>query len=209
MNRKKPKDGDQSKIRVLYVEDDVDILKAMETLISYLGYDVYSISTGSKAIDLVKSDPERFDFVITDYKMPGINGLELARQVSSINPNIPIILGTGNMQMNEEKMKESIYDGFTNATDVADYLAKKGLPFRDAHRVVGELVAYCEVNNQLLDKMSLEEYKKFHDLFEADITEKAQIETCVRERKSYGGTGHSEVERQITNAESFIASLQK
>lgn len=113
------------------------------------------------------------------------------------------------MTINEENMKNSIYDGFTNATDVADYLAKKGLPFRDAHRVVGELVAYCEENNQLLDKMSLEEYKKFHNLFEADIVEKAQIETCVRERKSYGGTGHSEVERQINNAEAFIAELRK
>jgi len=105
MNGTDPQDG-QSKKRILYVEDDTEILKAMETLISYLGYDVYSTSVGAEAIDLIKSDPARFDLVITDYQMPGINGLELSTMVSSINPNIPIILGTGSIEVNEVKTKQ-------------------------------------------------------------------------------------------------------
>ncbi|BDU49459.1 argininosuccinate lyase [Haliovirga abyssi] len=104
------------------------------------------------------------------------------------------------LKINEENMKNAIYAGFTNATDVADYLAKKGMPFRDAHKVVGEIVLYCEQNKKLISDMKLEEYNKFSELFEEDITEKASIEGCVRERKSYGGTAYVEVERQIENA---------
>jgi len=105
MNRTDPQDGQSTKC-ILYVEDDIEILKAMETLISLLGYDVYATSTGSEAIELIKSDPVRFDLVITDYQMPGIDGLELARMVTSINPNIPIILGTGSIEVNEVKTKQ-------------------------------------------------------------------------------------------------------
>ncbi len=89
---------------------------------------------------------------------------------------------------------------FTNATDVADYLAKKGLPFRDAHKVVGEIVLYCEEKKKLISEMSLDEYKKFSELFEDDVTEKVSIEGCIRERNSYGGTSYREVQRQIDNA---------
>lgn len=104
------------------------------------------------------------------------------------------------MKVNEDKMKSAIYEGFTNATDVADYLAKKGLPFRDAHKVVGEIVLYCEEKKKLISEMNLDEYKKFSELFEEDVTEKVSIEGCIRERNSYGGTSYREVERQIDNA---------
>ncbi len=104
------------------------------------------------------------------------------------------------MKVNEDKMKAAIYEGFTNATDVADYLAKKGLPFRDAHKVVGEIVLYCEEKKKLISEMSLDEYKKFSELFEDDVTEKVSIEGCIRERNSYGGTSYREVQRQIDNA---------
>ena len=108
------------------------------------------------------------------------------------------------MKINEEKMKSAIYEGFTNATDVADYLAKKGLPFRDAHKVVGEIVLYCETNKKLISEMKLEEYKKFSELFENDVEEKVSIEGCVRERNSYGGTSYSQLERQITKAKNEL-----
>lgn len=108
------------------------------------------------------------------------------------------------MKINEEKMKSAIYEGFTNATDVADYLAKKGLPFRDAHKIVGEIVLYCETNKKLISEMKLEEYKKFSELFENDVEEKVSIEGCVRERNSYGGTSYSQLERQITKAKNEL-----
>lgn len=104
------------------------------------------------------------------------------------------------MKINEMNMKKAIYAGFTNATDVADYLAKKGMPFRDAHRVTGEIVLYCEQNEKLISDMNLEEYRKFSELFNEDILEKASIEGCVRERKSYGGTAHEQVFAQIDKA---------
>ncbi len=108
------------------------------------------------------------------------------------------------MRINEENMKKSIYEGFINATDVADYLAKKGMPFRQAHKVVGELVSYCEDKGKLLTDLLLEEYVQFSEMFEEDIIEKSQIETCIKDRKSYGGTAHTEAERQIENAKKFL-----
>ena len=73
------------------------------------------------------------------------------------------------MAVREEKLKEAVKQGFLNATDVADYLVKKGIPFRDAHRISGEIVIYCEENQKSIEDMSLEEFKKFSDLFEKDV----------------------------------------
>ena len=101
------------------------------------------------------------------------------------------------MKINKENMVKGIENGFINATDVADYLAKKKLPFRDAHRIVGELVVYCEMNNKKLSELSLDEFKNFSELFEDDIQSKIRIEECVNGRKSYGGTSLESVERQI------------
>jgi argininosuccinate lyase len=101
------------------------------------------------------------------------------------------------MKINKENMVKGIENGFINATDVADYLAKKKLPFRDAHRIVGELVVYCEMNNKKLSELSLDEFKNFSELFEGDIQSKISIEECVNGRKSYGGTSLESVERQI------------
>ncbi|MGB6129230.1 MAG: argininosuccinate lyase [Psychrilyobacter sp.] len=107
------------------------------------------------------------------------------------------------MKINEKNMIKGIENGFINATDVADYLAKKGLPFRDAHRIVGELVVYCEMNKKSLSELKLEEFKCYSDLFEGDINKKISIEECVNERKSYGGTGIESVEKQIKDAKEF------
>ena len=108
------------------------------------------------------------------------------------------------MTIKKENMKASIYEGFINATDIADYLAKKGLPFREAHKVVGELVSYCEQNNKLLTDSSYEEFKNSHNLFEEDIVKESSIEACINGRKTYGGTALSDVERQIENAKAFL-----
>lgn len=110
------------------------------------------------------------------------------------------------MTIKKENMKASIYEGFINATDIADYLAKKGLPFREAHKVVGELVSYCEQNNKLLTDLSYEEFKDSHSLFEEDIVKESSIEACINGRKTYGGTALSDVERQIKNAKAFLIS---
>ncbi|NLK61880.1 MAG: argininosuccinate lyase [Fusobacteria bacterium] len=108
------------------------------------------------------------------------------------------------MKINEENMKKAIYAGFTNATDVADYLAKNGMPFRDAHKVVGEIVLYCEENKKLISDMKIDEYIKFSELFKEDVISKVSIEGCVSERKSYGGTAFTEVKRQIENGKLYL-----
>lgn len=73
------------------------------------------------------------------------------------------------MKVKEEKLKAAVKQGFLNATDVADYLVKKGIPFRDAHKISGEIVIYCEENNKSIEEMSLEEFQKFSKLFEKDV----------------------------------------
>lgn len=112
------------------------------------------------------------------------------------------------MKIKSENMKKSIYAGFTNATDIADYLAKKGLPFREAHKVVGELVFYAEQKGILLTDLSLEEFNKFSNIFEVDVIEKSTIEACVNERKTYGGTAKVEVERQIEDGKKYLESIK-
>lgn len=99
-----------------------------------------------------------------------------------------------------ENMYKAAQKGFINATDLADYLVKKGMPFRSAYKTVGQIVAYCIKENKVLDTLSIEEYKKFDMLFEADLYEEISLEACVEKRISEGGTSVSSVEKQIKYA---------
>ena len=98
-------------------------------------------------------------------------------------------------------LKENMYNaakkGFINATDLADYLTKKGLPFRVAYKTVGEIVAECIQKGITLDEMPLDDYKQKSDLFEGDLYEEISLETCVGKRISKGSTGYASVEEQI------------
>ena len=86
-------------------------------------------------------------------------------------------------------MAKSARNGFTNATDAADYLVKHGVPFRDAHGIIGQLVLYGIENNKALDDMTLEEYKAISPVFEEDIYEAISLETCVNTRNTIGAPG--------------------
>lgn len=108
------------------------------------------------------------------------------------------------MNVKTDKMYSAAQGGFINATDLADYLAKKGLPFRSAYKIVGQIVAYCIQNNKVLDAVSMEEYKKFSDVFEDDLYNEISLETCVNKRTSAGGTGPQSVETQIKFIKDFI-----
>ncbi len=94
--------------------------------------------------------------------------------------------------------------GFINATDLADYLVKKGMPFRTAYKYVGEIVGYCIKNNTVLEKLPLEEYKKFSEEFSEDLYGEISLETCVNKRISAGGTGPRSVENQIKYITEFL-----
>lgn len=105
-----------------------------------------------------------------------------------------------------ENMKNAAKRGFINATDCADYLTKKGMPFRDAYKATGTLVHYCIEHNKTLDTLSLDEYKAVCPLFEEDVYHAIDLSTCVRERRSLGGPAPDEVARQLKVIEDFLAS---
>lgn len=112
------------------------------------------------------------------------------------------------MKICKDNMMHACLHGFINATDLADYLTKKGLPFRDAYHIVGQIVGYGIENKKSLNELSLEEYKKFHANFEEDVYQYIDIETCVNNRKVYGGPSPESVLNQIQNIEEFI-SMEK
>lgn len=112
------------------------------------------------------------------------------------------------MKVNEERMAQAVTKDFSNATDMADYLVKKGLPFRQAHEVVGKCVRYCIDNGKWLMDLSLDEFKQFSPLFETDILEAIKVETCVSARNSYGGTSYTQVGQQVAAVREVISKQQ-
>ena len=101
------------------------------------------------------------------------------------------------MTVLRDNMINAASKGFINATDLADYLVKKGMPFRSAYKLVGQTVAYCIEKNTVLEKLPFESYKELSDLFEEDVYEEISLETCVNKRISKGGTSVGSVEEQI------------
>ena len=111
------------------------------------------------------------------------------------------------MTINKENMEKSAMNGFTNATDAADYLVKKGVPFRDAHGIIGGLVLYCIDNNKALDDLSIDEFKKYSEVFEDDIYEAISLETCVNLRNTIGAPGIEAMNKVIEINEQYLNAL--
>ncbi len=129
--------------------------------------------------------------------------------IDNIKVSIEIFyLMLSTITVNEEKILESMKSGFLNATDVADYLAKHGVPFRQAHKITGEIVSYCEEENITIEEMSLEDFRKFSEVFEVDILSEITIENCINKRNSFGGTSISNVEMQIGNGEKYLKKIK-
>ncbi|WP_196051158.1 argininosuccinate lyase [Clostridium butyricum] len=108
------------------------------------------------------------------------------------------------MKVKKENMRKGAGLGFTNATDVADYLVKKGMAFRNAHGVVGEIVLECINKNKMIEELTLDELKEFSPIFEEDIYHAIDLITCVEERKVMGGPSTESVKYQINALETFI-----
>jgi argininosuccinate lyase len=111
------------------------------------------------------------------------------------------------MTVNRNKMENSAKNGFTNATDAADYLVKHGVPFRDAHGIVGQLVLLCIEKDISLDQLSLSEYKKISPVFEDDIYQAISMEECVQKRNTIGAPGHEAMNRVIEINENYLKDL--
>ena len=111
------------------------------------------------------------------------------------------------IRVNKENMRAAAAKGFINATDCADYLVKKGLPFRDAYKITGTLVARCIELGTTLEALPLEEYKKLCDTFDIDVYDAINLDTCVNMRKAQGGPSPESVMMQIEYIRAFILDM--
>ena len=112
------------------------------------------------------------------------------------------------MKIKKEVMRKGAAGGFTNATDVADYLVKHGIAFRNAHEIVGEIVIYCINKNKAIDELSLNELKSFSPIFEEDIYNSIDLLTCVEERQVIGGPSTKSVKIQLDRLAKFIKEIK-
>ncbi|SDW80243.1 argininosuccinate lyase [Lachnospiraceae bacterium KHCPX20] len=108
------------------------------------------------------------------------------------------------MKFNRDVMEDSARHGFTNATDLADYLVVKGVPFRDAHGIVGQVVLACIERNIAIDDMSLEELQQFSSVIEEDVFHAISVKTCVDKRLTIGAPGKAAMERQIAYSKNYL-----
>lgn len=107
----------------------------------------------------------------------------------------------------KDTMKQSASSGFTNATDAADYLVNNGVPFRDAHGIIGELVLYAIQQNTSLDALSLAEYQAISPVFKEDIYEAIALTTCVNKRNTIGAPSKQMMEQVITINDTYLKTL--
>ena len=131
----------------------------------------------------------QFDFSLYDYVIDAID---------TVNMCLPVFKNMlATMQVRKDRMLNGAKGGFTNATDVADYLVKHGLPFRDAHGVVGRMVAYCIEKDTVIDALTMEEMQTFSPLIEEDIYDAISLTTCVNERRLPGGPAMETMQKVI------------
>ncbi|MCM1105863.1 MAG: argininosuccinate lyase [Blautia sp.] len=113
------------------------------------------------------------------------------------------------IQFQKEAMRKSANNGFTNATDAADYLVKHGVPFRDAHGIIGQIVLYCMEKQIAIDDMSMEELHQFSPVFAEDVYEAVSMETCVNTRCTTGAPSRTAMEQAIAAAEAYLSEEWK
>jgi len=112
------------------------------------------------------------------------------------------------MKVKSNNMLAAAKGGFTNATDLADYLVKKGIPFRDSHEIVGRMVAYCIMHQKNMDELDMTEFKSFSDKIEDDVYEAIKLQTCVSDRKTIGGPAPESVRASVENGRKALADIQ-
>lgn len=127
--------------------------------------------------------------------------------VKKVLPVFTAMLAT--MTVKPENMRKAASEGFINATDCADYLVRKGLPFRDAYTVIGKLVHFCSENGKTLEALPMEAYKTYSPLFDEDIYEAVQLETCVELRNVPGGPSLKSVQAQMDSIKRFLDDRTK
>lgn len=150
-------------------------------------------------LTMLKGLPLAYNKDMQEDKETIFDGVDTVKQCLKVF--IPMI---DTMKTQKQAMYAAAQKGFINATDLADYLVGKGLPFRSAYKLVGQLVAYCIQNNTVLEQLPYEEYQKQSSLFERDLYNAIDLKQCVEKRISQGGTGSSSVQQQIAQVEEFL-----
>lgn len=146
-------------------------------------------------LTILKGIPLAYDTDLSEDKETIFDSFDTL--VDSLNILTPMI---EKMAINRDVLRRATDMGYANATDLADYLAKKGIPFRQAHHIVGEMVNYAIKHGKRLDDFTMDEYREFSDKIGEDIRDAIRLETCVAARKSYGGTAPSAVAVQLKEA---------
>lgn len=146
-------------------------------------------------LTLLKGLPLAYNRDMQDDKLSFFHSIDAVK--STLGVFIPML---SSLKINKDRMRAAAAGGYLNATEVADYLAQKGLPFRQAHEIAGKLVAQALKQNKKLEELKLSEYRKHSGLFEKDLYQYLTLEAMVGRRKSYGGTAPEEVKKQIQAA---------
>ena len=144
---------------------------------------------------MVKGVPLAYNKDFQEDKEPIFDTVET---ISSCIKAMTILINEG-IEFNIQNLTDSVENDFSNATDLADYLVGKKVPFRTAYQVVGEIVKYCSERKILFKNLKIDEFKKFHSLFEKDVFVDLEPFNVVKSRISEGGTGFIQVENEINN----------
>ena len=143
-------------------------------------------------LTICKGLPLAYNKDLQEDKIPVFDAADTLK--ASVNIFTEMIL---TMKVREEKMEQAAKYGYMNATDAADYLVSKGIPFRDCHEIIGKIVLYCINRGIAIEDMTMDEFKSFSDKFDDDIYEKIAIRSCIEAKKSEGSTSTSSVKKQL------------
>lgn len=150
-------------------------------------------------LTMLKGLPLAYNKDMQEDKESIFDGLETVQ--ICLNVFIPML---SSIKVNEKNMLNAAKTGFINATDLADYLTKKGVPFRESYKIVGKIVGDCVEKNCTLEDITLDEYKKYNELFGEDLYNEIDLYNCMAKRTSYGGTGIKSIKTQLEILKEFI-----
>jgi len=150
----------------------------------------------------LKGLPLSYNRDLQEDKFPLFSSLKIANECVDIFKDL-----LDSIKFDNVSIQRSLNLGFLTATDLGDYLTRKGLAFRDAHHITGKIIAYCEKNNRKLDEIKIEEFKKFSKLINKDVYKFISIDSSVSSRNSYGGTSRTNVKKMITEYKKILSKL--
>ena len=143
-------------------------------------------------LTIMKGLPLAYNRDLQEDKLPLFDTVDTVK--ASVKMMSEIVAG---MKVGRERMQRAVEDGFMNATDVADYLSERGVPFRDAHEITGRLVQFCLANNKRIDDLTVDEFKRFSAKFDKSIYDYLKVEAVVARRSALGGTARQNVLRRL------------